>query len=71
MCSMFSDAKQFNQPLDKWTISKVENMNDMFHGASVFNQPCIENWNVSKVKYMNCMFHKTPQFAYKRELKKK
>ena len=34
MESLFSRAIAFNQPIDGWNISKVINMNNMFHGAS-------------------------------------
>ena len=55
MIWMFSDARSFNQPLDKWNVSKVKNMTAMFEGARSFNQP-LNDWNVSNVTYMNNMF---------------
>ena len=45
---MFDEATNFNQPLDKWDVSKVTNMSVMFYGATSFNQP-LDNWDVSKV----------------------
>ena len=47
MCSMFTEARSFNQPLNNWNVSKVTNMEAMFWGATSFNQP-LNNWNVSK-----------------------
>jgi surface protein len=35
---MFRIAESFNQPLNKWNVSKVNNMTDMFLGATSFNQ---------------------------------
>ena len=39
MNSMFRGATSFNQPLDTWGVSEVEDMGDMFNGAEAFNQP--------------------------------
>ena len=52
---MFEDATSFNQPLNKWNVSKVTDMNWMFYGANSFNQP-LNDWNVSNVTSMNEMF---------------
>jgi len=43
---MFYEARSFNQPLNKWNVSKVTNMEEMFYRAESFNQP-LNNWNVS------------------------
>jgi surface protein len=54
MDTMFKNNKKFNQPLDKWNVSNVTNMDYMFNGDSntgvylVFNQN-ISGWNVNKV----------------------
>ena len=34
---MFSGAESFNQPLEKWDVSNVEDMRKMFKGASKFS----------------------------------
>ena len=34
---MFCNAAAFNQPLAQWDVSKVTDMNGMFHGAKAFN----------------------------------
>ena len=39
------DASSFNQPLDKWNVSKVKSMFGMFERAGSFNQP-LNKWNV-------------------------
>ena len=44
-------AESFNQPLNKWDVSNVTNMDSMFAGATSFNQP-LNNWNVSNVTNM-------------------
>ena len=46
MRGMFIRAESFNQPLNKWNVSKVTNMEEMFYRAESFNQP-LNNWNVS------------------------
>ena len=43
------NLKTFNEPLNSWDVSKVENMSYMFHGCSFFNQP-LDQWDVSKEK---------------------
>ena len=44
----------FNQPLNKWNVSNVTNMRNMFAYCS-FNQP-LNNWDVSNVNTMERMF---------------
>ena len=39
MRGMFYEAESFNQPLDKWKLSNVENIIDIFYNAKSFNQP--------------------------------
>ena len=55
MSSMFMYAESFNQPIEHWNVSNVENMVYLFGGAKSFNQP-LEKWDVSNVKYMGDMF---------------
>ena len=55
MIGMFLSARSFNQPLNKWDVSNVTDMDAMFAFASSFNQP-LNDWNVSNVTYMNNMF---------------
>jgi surface protein len=43
MTWMFYGASAFNQPIDRWNVSNVVNMNKMFYGAVSFNQP-IGEW---------------------------
>ena len=31
-------VKNFNQPIEKWIVSNVTNMNKMFYNAESFNQ---------------------------------
>ena len=44
-------ARSFNQPLNKWDVSNVTDMDAMFAFASSFNQP-LNDWNVSNVHDM-------------------
>jgi surface protein len=45
---MFHNASQFNQPLDNWDVSNVNNMVEMFHYSIEFNQS-LGSWNFSNV----------------------
>ena len=55
MSYMFSGCSAFNQPLEKWDVSKVTDMEGMFGGCSAFNQP-LNDWTVSQVTNMSGMF---------------
>jgi hypothetical protein len=66
MADMFNGAILFNQPLDKWNVSKVAGMSKMFNGATSFNQNINTTydannnpiyWNVSNVTNMADMFN--------------
>jgi surface protein len=48
-------GKDFNQPLNEWDVSNVNNMGCMFRNATSFNQP-LNDWDVSNVEDMYCMF---------------
>ena len=41
---MFKGAISFNQPLNNWNTSNLDNTSEMFKGAISFNQD-ISNWN--------------------------
>ena len=56
MSYMFWEATSFNQPLEQWDVSSVEDMRYMFGCATSFNQP-LEKWGVSNVKNMDSMFN--------------
>jgi surface protein len=36
---MFRNAAAFNQPIKSWDVSNVAGMQEMFSGATAFNQP--------------------------------
>ena len=44
MYSMFRGARSFNQPLNNWNVSNVEDMEGMFQNAISFNQPLHAPW---------------------------
>ena len=50
MSGMFWGAKNFNQPIGNWDVSKVTNMYGMFKGTKKFNQP-LDNWDLSNKPY--------------------
>ena len=58
---MFHLARSFNQLLNNWDVSNVEDMFGMFWNARSFNQP-LNDWNVSKVTNMKNMFYGTESF---------
>ena len=61
MNEMFWNAEAFNQPLNKWNVSKVKYTYAMFAGARSFNQP-LNKWNVSNVKITSSMFWNATSF---------
>jgi surface protein len=54
---MFARCNVFNQPLDKWDVSNVEDMGVMFHSCYKFNQD-LSSWDVFNVKDMYRMFER-------------
>ena len=46
---------EFNQPLNNWNVSDLEDMSSMFAGATSFNGD-ISGWNTSNVETMRLMF---------------
>ena len=58
---MFSEASSFNQPLNDWNVSNVQNMFCMFNEAKSFNQP-LDKWDISNVKDMAYMFCEATSF---------
>jgi surface protein len=55
MQGMFNHAYQFNQNLNSWNVSKVQNMDYMFTRIKTYNQD-LSSWNVSNVTSMKFMF---------------
>lgn len=55
MKRMFYFCRDFNADINDWNVDSIENMNYLFAGASMFNQP-LDNWIVSKVDSMYAMF---------------
>ena len=66
---MFEYAASFNQPLDKWDVSKVTEMCSMFAGAKAFNQP-LDKWDVSSVKEMRSIFEGATSFNQPKTLRR-
>ncbi len=54
-------VENFNQPLNDWDVSKVENMDCMFCMAISFNQ-LLNDWDVSNVTTMESMFNGANNF---------
>ena len=64
MSYLFKDSQRTNirfRGIEKWDVSKVENMNGMFNAASNFNRD-ISNWDVSNVTDMTAMFENAEKF---------
>ena len=61
MSGLFLDEDQFNEPLNGWDVSQVEDMTSMFEMASSFNQP-LDNWDVSSVDSFAAMFQRATSF---------
>jgi surface protein len=61
--SMFQNCASIREirRLNEWDVSKVENMQNMFSGAIVFNSN-ISKWKVSNVKNMSGMFFNAHAF---------
>ena len=56
MRSMFYYATSFNQPLEKWDVSKVTDFAYLFNSASSFNHSLL-NWEFSQTNLdINSMF---------------
>lgn len=58
---MFLAAETFNQPLDRWDVSRLKTAGFMFCSAVAFNQP-LGNWDVSGVTYAPFMFQGAEAF---------
>jgi len=50
-----------NIQIDKWDVSNVTNMRNMFFGCKAFNCD-ISNWDVSNVENMTAMFYRCSSF---------
>ncbi|MBR4984461.1 MAG: BspA family leucine-rich repeat surface protein [Proteobacteria bacterium] len=57
----FKDAEAFNDDINNWDTSNVEDMSFAFENAAKFNHP-LSRWNTSNVEDMSCMFHKAISF---------
>ena len=55
MSRTFFHAKNFNQPLDSWSTSKVTTMFAMFAGATQFTSD-LSGWDVGNVTNMDSLF---------------
>jgi len=56
MYHMFRNAINFNQNIGDWDVSSVNNMGDMFNGATSFTGAKIGSWG-DKVKNVTSMTH--------------
>ena len=63
MSFMFYGCATFNQPLNSWDVSSVENTESMFNGARAFNQP-LDSWKPANLKNQHRMFHNCESFTY-------
>ena len=63
MAFLFSNFRDFNEPLNNWNVSNVTNMLCMFDGCRIFNQP-LNDWanSTSNVTNMAGMFTQCSNF---------
>ena len=61
MFCMFNEAKQFNQPLDRWDVSNVTDMGYMFCEAVSFRQP-LTAWRLTRCQFPRRMFIRLPDY---------
>ena len=63
MWGLFYGTAAFNQLLEDWDVSSVNNMKMMFSGAHDYNQP-LNGWKdrVANVRNMNRMFMSAESF---------
>jgi len=52
---LFEGNEEFNENINDWGVSEVNNMEGMFYDCQRFNQP-INRWDVSNVQNMRDMF---------------
>ena len=58
----FHNLTDFNDPnISNWDVSHVTNFNNMFDGATSFNQD-ISSWNVALATDLNSLFYKASSF---------
>jgi surface protein len=55
---MFEGVMHFNEPVNNWDVSRIEDFSGMFSGTA-FDQP-VDKWNTSHAKNMAAMFDRTP-----------
>tara|TARA_E500000178_G_scaffold272087_1_gene270188 strand:- start:322 stop:648 length:327 start_codon:yes stop_codon:yes gene_type:complete len=58
---MFSNATNFNQPLNKWNVSNGIDFICMFSDATNFNQD-VASWNLTNDQRLSCMFNNAISF---------
>jgi hypothetical protein len=58
---MFSDATDFNQPLDRWTLAAATDVSCMFENARAFNQSLV-SWNVATIAQKEEVFDDAAAF---------
>ena len=62
MSAMFKNAASYNgAEVAAWNVAQVSNFDDVFNGASVFNQN-LQNWNVSAAVTLSSTFQNALQF---------
>ena len=59
---MFRGASSFDQPLDKWDVSRVETAEKMFNDAASFSRT-LDMWQIARSCNINDMFLNAPRFT--------
>jgi hypothetical protein len=53
---MFCNAYRFNQPLQRWHVDNVVDIQGMLSGALAFNQS-LKNWSLNRAIDGTAMYH--------------
>lgn len=52
---MFSGARAFNQPLERWNLTAATHISCMFKATKAFNQPLV-SWDVASISRKKTVF---------------
>lgn len=61
LCGFFFNCKKFNQNIDGWDVSNIQNFARMLDSCSVFDQS-LASWDTSKATNLDRMFRKAAVF---------
>jgi hypothetical protein len=62
----FFDDETFNENINEWDVSNVQDMDGAFYEFETFNQP-LDKWDVSNVYWMHSIFYHCVSFTHCRK----